>query len=45
MRCKVQVRFGAERPEDSSTTSGLSLHFRWHTAFCTCFFALLEAAW
>ena len=27
MRGNVQVRFGAERPEDSSTTSGLSLHY------------------
>jgi hypothetical protein len=26
MRGNVQVRFGAERPENSSTTSGLSLH-------------------
>jgi transposase InsO family protein len=26
MRCKVQVRFGAERPGNSSTTPGLSLH-------------------
>jgi hypothetical protein len=28
MRGNVQVRFKAERPEDSSTTSDLSLHLR-----------------